>query len=101
MANDGYSVAKALWKMNEDVDLAVNSSDFGMALPEWEDGNITNNPDPYKVNREEIKDTLPSSNRIKYFDFLNKAPRKKAILAKIEMMIEYDIMEAHASLCCL
>ena len=43
MANDGYSIAKGLWEMNVDVDFAVNSSDFGMALPEWEDGDINNN----------------------------------------------------------
>ena len=43
MTNDGYSIAKAYWKMNMDVDLAVNSSEFGMALPEWEDGDISAN----------------------------------------------------------
>jgi glycosyltransferase involved in cell wall biosynthesis len=103
MANDGYSVAKGLWKMNKDVDLAVNSSDFGMALPEWEDGNITSDTvDPYKVNRNEIKDTLSSGRRVRYFDFLNKAPRKKSIIPKIKsrinlykMMREYDVLEAH------
>jgi glycosyltransferase involved in cell wall biosynthesis len=104
MANDGYSVAKALWKMNKDVDLAVNSSDFGMSLPEWEDGNFTlDTVDPYKVNRNDIKETLSSSRRIRYFDFLNKSPRKKSIIPKIKsrislykMMREYDVLEAHA-----
>ena len=33
--------------------------------------------------------------------FLNKARRKKDILAKIEMMREYDIVEAHVPLCCI
>ena len=55
MANDGYSVAKELRKMNVDVDLAVNTSDFGMALPEWEDAEIESNVDPFLVNRNEIK----------------------------------------------
>ena len=56
MANDGYSIAKGLWEMNVDVDLAVNSSDFGMALPEWEDGNIKNNIDPYNIQRARNKE---------------------------------------------
>jgi len=102
MANDGYSVAKALWKMNKDVDLAVNSSDFGMALPEWEDGDISETTDPYTIHRNEIKNTS-LGRRIRYFDFLNKAPRKKNMTGKImarinlmRMIREYDIVEVHA-----
>lgn len=101
MANDGYSVAKALWKMNVDVDLAVNSSDFGMALPEWEDGNVSETIDPYTVHRNEIKNTN-LGDRIRYFDFLNKSPRKKNMIRKMmsrinlmSMIREYDIVEAH------
>jgi glycosyltransferase involved in cell wall biosynthesis len=102
MANDGYSVAKGLWKMNKDVDLAVNSSDFGMALPEWEDGDISDRIDPYTIHRNEIKRTN-LGNRIRYFDFLNKAPRKKNMIGKViarinlmRMIREYDIVEVHA-----
>jgi len=101
MANDGYSVAKALWKMNKDVDLAVNSSDFGMALPEWEDGDISDSTDPYNIHRNEIKNTNLGG-RIRYFDFLNKAPRKKNMIGKVmarinlvKMIREYDIVEVH------
>ena len=106
MANDGYSVAKGLWEMNVDVDLAVNSSDFGMALPEWEDGDINNNIDPYNIQKNELDNTLNTSKRIRYFDFLNKVPRKKGLTAKIKsridlikMMREYDIVEAHVPYC--
>jgi hypothetical protein len=103
MANDGYAVAKGLWDMNVDVDLAVNLSDFGMALPEWEDGNIKDNVDPYNIKREQIENTLDNrSKRIIYFDFLNKTKSKRAIFAKIKTrlqlikkMREYDIVEAH------
>ena len=76
LANDGYSVAKALWKMNVDADLAVNSSDFGMALPEWEDGDISDHVDPYNIHIDEIRNTSISK-RVRYFDLLNKVPRKK------------------------
>ena len=55
LANDGYSVAKGLWSMNADADLAVNISDFGMALPEWEDGDISNSVDPYNVKVGDLK----------------------------------------------
>jgi glycosyltransferase involved in cell wall biosynthesis len=101
LANDGYSVAKALWKMKVDADLAVNSSDFGMALPEWEDGDISDQVDPYNIHRDEIRDTSISK-RVRYFDLLNKVPRKKRTLDKamvkinlIRMIREYDIVEVH------
>lgn len=102
MANDGYSVAKELRKMNVDVDLAVNTSDFGMALPEWEDAEIESNVDPFLVNRNEIKSAWVPPAWIRYFDFHNKVPRKKHMMAKIKsrinlirMMREYDIIETH------
>jgi glycosyltransferase involved in cell wall biosynthesis len=101
MANDGYSVAKALWKMNMDVDLAVNSSEFGMSLPEWEDGDISTNIDPYNTHRDAIKNTN-LSDRIRYFDLQNNVKRKKRPFAKtmlrinlIRMIREYDIVEVH------
>ena len=102
MANDGYAVAKELRKMNKEVDIAINISDFGMALPEWEEGNILNIVDPYKLSRNEIKSTWNSPHWIRYFDFLNKLPRKKHLIAKIKtrinvikMMREYDVVETH------
>ena len=101
MANDGYSVAKELRKMNKDVDLAVNSSDFAMGLPEWEDGNIIENVDPYNIHRNDIKNSWTSPNWIRYFDFQNTVPRKKMIVKMkarinlIKMMREYDLIQAH------
>ena len=101
MANDGYAVAKALWKMNKDVDLAVNISDFGMALPEWEDGNISTKSDPYNLSTKDFDNKYLSS-RIHYFDFLNKTKRKKKLLKKIKsrldlirMIRRYDVVEVH------
>jgi glycosyltransferase involved in cell wall biosynthesis len=100
MANDGYSVAKELRKMNIDVDLAINISDFGMALPEWEDANISA-IDPYSVDGIAARKAWNPPSWIRYFDFLNKAPRK-SLLAKlrsrihlIKLMREYDIVETH------
>jgi len=102
MANDGYAVAKQLRKMNADVDLAINISDFGMALPEWEDGIFNDNADPYDLKKNEIKKSWNAPSWIHYFDFLNKVPRKKHRIEKLKARInliklirEYDIVEAH------
>ena len=101
LANDGYSIAKPLWKMNIDVDLAVNSSEVEMYLPEWEDGEISTNIDPYNTHRDDIKNTS-LSDRIRYFDLLNKVRRKKRLFSKakakinlIRMIREYDIVEVN------
>ena len=100
LANDGYSVAKGLWSMNADADLAVNISDFGMALPEWEDGDISNSVDPYNVKVGDLEKIV--SDRIIYFDFQNKISRKKHLMTKvkaridlIKLMRNYDVLEVH------
>lgn len=102
MANDGYAVAKQLRKMNVDVDLAINISDFGMGLPEWEDGNFNDNADPYDLKKNEIKKSWNAPKWIRYFDFQNKVPRKKHRIEKLKARInliklirEYDVVEAH------
>ena len=102
MANDGYSVAKEMRKNNVDVDLAINTSDFGMALPEWEDGQITKQIDPYNLKTEDMKNTWEPPSWIRYFDFLNKVPKKKNMIGKIKsridiikMIREYDVVETH------
>ena len=77
MANDGYSVAKELRNMDVDVDLGINESDFGMALPEWEDGNISSHVDPFNISKKDVEGAWKSPGWIRYFDFLNKVPRKK------------------------
>jgi len=102
MANDGYSVAKQLRKMNVDVDLAVNISDFGMALPEWEDGNFNDTIDPYTLNQKDLKNAWNAPEWIRYFDFKNKVPKTGHLIAKLKsridlmkMIREYDVVEAH------
>lgn len=102
MANDGYAVAKEMRRMNIDVDLAVNVSDFGMAMPEWEDAEMGNGVDPYSADGQAMRKSWNPPSWIRYFDFLNKAPRKKMMMAKlkaridlIKMIREYDIVESH------
>lgn len=102
MANDGYSVAKEMRKDDVNVDLAINISDFGMALPEWEDGEIAKQIDPYNSKMEDVKNTWEPPSWIRYFDFLNKVPKKKNLIGKIKsriniikMIREYDVIETH------
>ena len=102
LANDGYSVTKEFRKMGKDVDLAVNTSDFAMAFPEWEDGNVSTTVDPYNVNRIQLKDAWVPPPWIRYFDFKNNLPRKGHLMSKvraridvIRMIREYDIVETH------
>jgi len=47
MANNGYHMVKALRRNGVNADLIISSSDFGMALPIWEENEIEE--DPYKV----------------------------------------------------
>jgi len=102
MANDGYAVAKELRKMNKDVDLAVNSSDFGMALPEWEDAELSQGIDPYSADGSTMREYWTPPTWIRYFDFMNKIRWKKKVWRKIKsridivrMMREYDVIETH------
>lgn len=102
MANDGYAVAKELRKMNANVDLAVNSSDFGMALPEWEDANLSTGTNPYSIDGNALMKAWTKPPWIRYFDFMNKVPKRCQMISKIKsridlikMMREYDIIEAH------
>jgi len=102
MANDGYSVAKELRKMNKDVDLGINISDFGMALPHWEDGNFSDRVDPYTLNKKDLENAWNSPEWVRYFDFKNKVPKKGQLVEKIQarinlikMIREYDVVEAH------
>lgn len=102
LANDGYVVAKELRKMNVDVDLGINRSDFGMALPEWEDGNISGSIDPYNIGKDQLRNVWTPPEWIRYFDFQNKVPWKRspqkrleAAMRVIKMMKEYDVIESH------
>jgi glycosyltransferase involved in cell wall biosynthesis len=103
MANDGYSVVKEMRKDRVNVDLAINISDFGMALPEWEDGEFQENVDPYRIGKKDVKNSWVPPKWIRYFDFLSNLPRKNNIIKKIKaridiikMIREYNVIETHA-----
>ena len=52
MANNGYHMVKALRERGIDADLIISSTDFGMALPIWEEKEI--DADPYKIPFEAL-----------------------------------------------
>jgi len=64
MANDGYHCVKALRSIGLDVELVIDSSDFGMGLPQWEMFNVE--ADPYK--KVNVKDLPPLPDWIKAWD---------------------------------
>ena len=57
MANDGYVLCKQLQKMGVDVTLGLNTNDFGMCYPEWEDADLEP-MNPYGLKRQDIKKTI-------------------------------------------
>lgn len=103
LANDGYAIAKELRKLGKDVDLGINISDFGMALPEWEDGDISDDADPYSFKHNNIIEWEPPK-WIRYFDLYNKLPKTpttifkkaKSRISLLRIMREYDVIQTHA-----
>jgi len=98
MANDGYSVAKAMRKLGISADLGINISDFGMALPEWEDASA-DGLNPYDLIHGKFDWQPPDW--IVYFDFKNRNRLQDAFLEKIKARIDlwnlsckYDVVEA-------
>jgi len=101
MANDGYSVGKAMRRFDIDVSLAVNVSDFGMALPEWEEARLSG-IDPYDFSYSAIRSDWDPPDWIIYFDLCNRLPKNpylpKKILSRLnlfKMVRGYDVVECH------
>jgi len=98
MANDGYSVAKAMRKLGISAELGINISDFGMALPEWEDASA-DGLDPYDLIHNRFNWQPPEW--IIYFDFRNRDRLQSAFVEKVGARIGlwklargYDVIEA-------
>lgn len=100
MANDGYVLCKQLQKMGVDVTLGLNTNDFGMCYPEWEDADLEP-MNPYGLKRQDIKKTI-DYDWIQNFDLdMNLRTRElvKRVLQvnKIKRFADkFDIIEAHA-----
>jgi len=93
MANAAYNIAKFQRRIGMDVDLIIRKNDFGMALPQWEEGYFTN-IDPYHVDWSKINN-LPLPDWIKVW---NPGPivfDPKSIFKLIIMVKEYDLMQLY------
>jgi len=101
MANDGYSAAKGLRKKNVEVDLAINSSENIMALPQWEESEMEGKKDPYSSEKKEIQKAWNAPDWIRYFDFKNDSSnihifeKIKTRFDLLKIIREYDIVETH------
>lgn len=101
MANDGYSVAKELVKLHKDTTLAVNNTDFGMSMPQWEENEYEQTVDPFHTTASNLKQKWKSPKWVRYFDFeytfRYKRLHKRMINSlKVRKLIrEHDIVEAH------
>ena len=109
MANNGYHMVKALRKNGVEADLIIDSSDFGMALPIWEENEVEE--DPYTIPFQKLiaKYGVPPYVKIwhnaqskivntKHASRLPKWPRalKGAHVPDLYKMVkEYDVLHLH------
>ena len=104
LANDGYAIAKEMrkTKRGSNVMLGVNTIDFAMSYPEWEEGTFDKTVDPYNTKHADIKNTWTPPEWIHYFT-LEQSFRKKALLPNIirafkfinRFINKFDIVESH------
>lgn len=93
MANNGYQIVKALRRYtNIDVDLIIDSGDFGMGLPIWEDYQL--NVDPYHVNPN-IFERLKMPTWVKLFQRSRFSLSFGQIAHLFRMVKEYDLLHLH------
>jgi len=101
MANDAYSIVKFMRASGMEADLVLNKQDFGMALPQWEEGIFMKGINPYSVRPKDIDGTIHSlpawirfwdQNRFGEDAFAHALNR----IDLYRLVKEYDIIEAHA-----
>jgi glycosyltransferase involved in cell wall biosynthesis len=93
MANNGWHIVKALRRNGFDAELIINSADFGMALPIWEELELM--IDPYNLNLKKILETydLPEWIKIWWYKSLKENPL--GISNLFQLIAEYDILHLH------
>lgn len=114
MANNGYHMVKALRKNGVEADLIIDSSDFGMGNPIWEEKEIQE--DPYSIPFEQLikKHGIPPYVKIWHNPSIKKETIHKPRLPKLlsqfiryiyrfylfvpdlyKMVQNYDILHLH------
>ncbi|MGA2785825.1 MAG: glycosyltransferase, partial [Candidatus Bathyarchaeia archaeon] len=99
MNNDAYSIVKFMRKAGLEADLIIDKQDFGMTLPQWEDGQFAEGTDPYALKQSDLTtfNLLPSW--IKVWDQTRRHgfpfSRSMNRVDLFHLVREYDIIEAH------
>ncbi len=92
MANNQYLITKALRKIGVDAELIINTKDFGMGLPHWEEANI-DGVDPYLADATALAHVyhLPKWIRTWNPGFSHISPL--GIAGLMQMSREYDLLQ--------
>jgi len=99
MNNDAYSIVKFMRKAGLEADLIIDKQDFGMTLPQWEDGQFAEGTDPYALKQRDLTtfNLLPSW--IKVWDQTKRhgLPFSRSMnrVDLFQLVKGYDIIEAH------
>lgn len=92
MANNQWLIAKALRRAGVEADLIINSRDFGMGVPHWEEADIVG-VDPYTIDMDELSRfyTLPEWVKIWNPTDLHVSPQN--VIDLLYMVKEYDLLQ--------
>jgi len=90
MAENGYSLVKGLRKQGIDAELIINSRDFGMAMPMWED--LSLHQDPYKFN---IREALKHYDLPEWIKIWWNHQKLEDYLSLFYMVKPYDLLHLH------
>jgi len=95
LANNAYNIVKALRGKGFDADLILNSRDFGMAMPMWEDLDI--DVDPYRFDIHEVMRRYdpPSWMKIWWYDISTSTTILQSLLSLFDMTKPYDLLHLH------
>lgn len=96
MANDAYAIVKALRRNGLAAELIINSADFGMGLPMWEDLEIE--MDPYKIDFEKLLEKYDLPEWIKIW--WSTSPNSHLlysleVIGLFKIASEYDYLHCH------
>jgi len=93
MANNAYNIVKALRSNGVDADLILNSHDFGMSLPMWEDNEL--NMDPYDFDLAEAAKHYNFPDWMRIWWNGGNVIRPQKILNLFYMAKDYDLIHLH------
>ena len=91
-ANNQWLIAKSLRQAGVEADLIINAKDFGMALPHWEEADISG-LDPYVIDIEEISKYYALPNWVKLWNPKDLHVSPQDVVDLLYMTKEYDLLQ--------